>query len=68
MKGAPREHSPDAVWTAEAARAALFAGEVRGVQLRYAHDGALWCDTVTRASEGEGYLLVRMQLPTALPA
>ena len=39
----------------------LRAGACRAVQLRYTHDGLLWCDTVMRV-EG-GYRLARAPLP-----
>jgi hypothetical protein len=50
-------------WTLAEAQRALCTGEVRGVQVRYAHQGAVWLDTVVRS--GSAYRLVRMQVPRA---
>jgi hypothetical protein len=41
--------------------AALRAGEVRAVQLRYEHQREAWSDTLLRA--GTGYRIVRMKQP-----
>lgn len=48
-------------WTLEGARAALQAGQVRAMQVRYAHQDGLWTDTIFPASEG--FRVVRMRTP-----
>lgn len=45
--------------TLSEARAALARGEVRAVQLRYVHDGKLWCDTLLALPTGTR--IVRME-------
>src|SRR5690606_7555629 len=50
VKGAPTEHAAEAPVTLADARDALVAGRVRGVQLRYVHEGQVWCDTLMRLS------------------
>jgi hypothetical protein len=48
-------------WTLEGARAALQSGQVRAMQVRYAHQDGLWTDTIFPASEG--FRVVRMRAP-----
>ena len=43
------------------ARAALLAGRVLGVQVRYGYDGLEWCDTFVR--EGKLVRVVRLVVP-----
>lgn len=49
-------------WTLTCARAALERGDARAIQVRYAHEGTVWTDTILRASAG--FRLVRMATPT----
>lgn len=34
-------------------------GAARGLQIRYEHDGALWCDTLTRGPQGIRVVRIR---------
>lgn len=43
------------------AHAALSAGVVLGVQLRYRHEGRAWCDTILRRADG--FRVVRIEAP-----
>lgn len=45
--------------TLQQARAMLDAGEVRGVQIRYRHEGAAWFDTLMPTPRGVRLLRVR---------
>ncbi len=60
VKGAPAARCSDEPFTLASAHAALVAGQVRGVQLRYVHDGKVWCDTLIRMVNG--FRLVRVAL------
>lgn len=60
VKSAERAYVDEAqAWSVGAAFAALSAGSVRAVQLRYVHDAVHWTDTLFRS--GDGYRLVRMR-------
>ena len=49
----------DHAWTLLEAKAALTAGQVRGIQIRYHYDGAEWWDTLL--AQESGVRLVRMR-------
>lgn len=51
LKGGAEAHARGAAVDLDVARRALVAGEVAGVQIRYHHDGARWCDTLLRAGD-----------------
>lgn len=59
-KQSAREHSSEQPLSLPEAAAALQAGALRGVQLRYRHDGAEWWDTLIAAGP-ERWRLVRMR-------
>ena len=48
-------------WTLAEARAALDEGRVRALQVRYAHEGQVWIDTLVRTPSG--VRLVRIAAP-----
>jgi hypothetical protein len=53
---------PSAPLSLEEVERLLLAREVRGVQIRYRHGGAIWWDTLMCAPEGgEGVRLVRIR-------
>ena len=58
----PREHTPaqPPPITLDDAHGALVRGELRGLQLRYIHDGAHWWDTLMPVPSG-GFRLVRIR-------
>lgn len=58
LKAAPTQRAEDAGTALERAHGLLRDGLVRGVQLIYAFDGQVWCDTLLR--RGDGFALVRM--------
>lgn len=60
VKGAPTALTDARRPTLEEARAMLAAGEIRGVQLRYVHDGVEWWDTLLATPTG-GVRLVRIR-------
>lgn len=63
VKSAERAYVDEALQpSVEEALAALAAGRVRAVQLRYRHETVSWTDTLFRAAGG--YRLVRMQAPS----
>lgn len=37
-------------------------GSARGMQIRYEHDGALWCDTLSRGSQGIRVVRIRQSM------
>jgi hypothetical protein len=53
-------------WNLTDARAALERGEVRAIQVRYVHDGAVWTDTILKGAAG--LRLVRMATPVEVVA
>jgi hypothetical protein len=59
IKGAPQAHAEASRPTLRQAHDLLLGGTVRGVQLRYVHEGAEWWDTIL-AMRG-GYRLVRIR-------
>jgi hypothetical protein len=63
VKGGATEHAADAPVDLPSAREALAVGRVRGVQLRYVHEGITWCDTLIRVAGGAR--LVRFALGDA---
>jgi hypothetical protein len=63
VKGAPTERASDAEVSLSQAKAWLDRGIVRAVQLRYVHEGVLWCDTLIQIMGATR--LVRSALPTA---
>lgn len=66
LKGAPEEHASAGPLTLSAARDALAARRVLGVQLRYRHAGKEWWDTLMLVPEG--VRLVRIEHGAALAA
>jgi hypothetical protein len=65
VKGAPTERASDAEISLSQAKAWLDRGIVRAVQLRYVHEGVLWCDTLIQIIGATR--LVRSALPTGDP-
>jgi hypothetical protein len=59
VKRGPRSHAGPAAAELDAARAMLASGEAVAMQLRYRHEGAVWCDTLMRVAEG--VRIVRMR-------
>jgi len=59
-KGGAEQHSGQAGADLDEAERALRDGRWRGVQVRYAYEGAHWCDTVLR--DEAGYRVVRLRL------
>jgi hypothetical protein len=51
----------------ERARRALLAGEIRGVQIRYLHDGKEWWDTLMLTREGVKLIRIDHQLALTPP-
>ncbi len=59
-KYAATERVPDrSALTLDQAAGLLQSRVVRGLQLRYRYEGAVWCDTLMQASEG--YRIVRIR-------
>lgn len=54
-----RSYAPDAPITLDEARELLRAGTLRGVQVRYRHDGAQWWDTLMRTPTGVRVVRIR---------
>ncbi len=52
-------YAPDTPITLEDARELLRIGAVRGVQVRYRHDGAQWWDTLMRTPTGVRVVRIR---------
>lgn len=61
VKGGPTRRADDA--DLDGARRALLAGEVRGVQIRYEHEGKTWCDTVLVTPRGYKVVRIRGDAP-----
>lgn len=61
LKHGAQQHAAAGVVTLAAARQALEAGAVSGVQIRYAWQAAVWCDTLLPMPAG--VRLVRMKTP-----
>lgn len=61
VKGAPTVCAAGAAPDLAAALAQLRAGAVRGVQVRYAYRGEVWCDTLLAGPAG--IRLVRLRAP-----
>ncbi len=59
LKGAPAARAEARHSTLEQARALLLSGAVRGVQIRYIHEGVEWWDTVLAMHSG--FRLVRIR-------
>jgi hypothetical protein len=59
-KAAATVYAEERTWTLDDAVSALEAGAVRAVQVRYALDGQVWCDTIMGAGRGVPRQLVRM--------
>lgn len=62
VKSAPTERATEGGYTLAAVRQALRDRTVRGVQLRYVHEGTAWCDTLFLLSSA--VRLVRSAVPT----
>lgn len=60
-KGAATAYGNDAAGL-DQVQAALSAGTLHGAQIRYAWQGALWCDTLLRADGG--VRIVRTRIPS----
>ena len=58
LKGAPQRYVEGEVPGLEQARRALDEQAVRGIQIRYVHQGTMWLDTLIRA--GESWRLTRI--------
>ncbi len=56
----------DATVTLEEAREALLGESPRPVQIRYRHEGSLWCDTLIRFDAG--VRIVRVLVPSEPPS
>lgn len=65
LKGGAQARATPARQGWEAARSAFASGQVVGLQVRYAHEGAVWCDTLMRTRDG--VRLVRTRPPAAAP-
>ncbi|MCK6503549.1 hypothetical protein L6R53_09150 [Myxococcota bacterium] len=61
VKGGPTRRADAA--DLHGARRALLAGEVRGVQVRYEHQGGTWCDTVLVTPRGYKVVRIRGDAP-----
>lgn len=59
LKGGPTERGRVVQPSLAEAAAALASGTVRGVQIRYLHEGREWWDTLMRV--GDGVRLVRIE-------
>ena len=59
-KAAATVYAEERTWTLDEAVGALEAGAVRAVQVRYALDGQVWCDTIMGAGRAAPRQLVRM--------
>lgn len=62
VKGGPEERADETQITLEKARMLLVLGSVRGVRIRYRHEGVEWIDTIMRGRSA--LRLVRMRVPT----
>lgn len=51
------------VLSLEEARSLLQSGAVRGVQVRYQHEGAQWWDTLMRTPQGVRLVRIRHEFP-----
>lgn len=60
---APGEQVGNAAIGLEEARDALLGGTLRGVQIRYLHDGIPWCDTLIAAPGGARIVRMRDESP-----
>ncbi|MFO0661366.1 MAG: hypothetical protein U0165_16260 [Polyangiaceae bacterium] len=58
-KGAPLSHSHAQPTDLVSSMHRLIMGDVLGLQIRYTHEGARWCDTLMRLPEG--FRLVRIK-------
>lgn len=65
-KGGPEDRSEGAHLSLDQARMLLVVGQVRGVQIRYRHDGLEWIDTLVR--QPDSVRLIRMEAPSSLEA
>lgn len=59
-KRSPRARATDRELSVDDGVAQLLNGAIRGLQLRYRHDGTEWCDTLIAAGNGS-FRLVRVQ-------
>jgi hypothetical protein len=63
VKGHPTAYGSTTPWTLVQARDALAARSVSGIQIRYAHQADVWCDTLMHSDEG--VRLVRIKDPAS---
>ena len=61
VKEGPEAHADGAPLSLDQARMLLLTGSVRGVQLRYRHEGVEWIDTLVRGPET--IRLLRIEAP-----
>jgi hypothetical protein len=64
LKGAPQQMTDGRSVALADAHEMLRSGAVRGVQIRYNHQGKQWWDTVMRLPEGFKLIRIQPNLPT----
>lgn len=62
VKGGPQTQTDAQQIKLDDAVLKLLNGELRGVQIRYRHEGQPWCDTLMRTNEGIRLVRVQQQV------